>query len=99
MKSVILHRKVVEKSVAKYQKVIRKRFYTIFWADIQINAFAYAVMHGLWRSATEKSGCAVLAQLHLSDGSGEGCCGKPVAVVATHLVLAFAEVVVVGCSI
>ena len=31
---------------------------TIFWADIQINTFAYAVMHGLWRSATEKSGCA-----------------------------------------
>ena len=22
-------------------------------------AFAYAVMHGLWRSATEKSGCAL----------------------------------------
>ena len=32
--------------------------HSIFWADIQINAFAYAVMHGLWRSATEKSGCA-----------------------------------------
>ena len=27
-------------------------------ADIQINTLAYAVMHGLWRSATEKSGCA-----------------------------------------
>ena len=23
-------------------------------------AFAYAVMHGLWRSATEKSGCATI---------------------------------------
>ena len=25
-------------------------------------AFAYAVVHGLWRSATEKSGCAYLLQ-------------------------------------
>ena len=39
------------------------------------------------------------AQLHLSDGSGEGSCGEPVAVVAAHLVLALAEVEVVICQV
>ena len=29
-------------------------------------AFAYAVVHGLWRSATEKSGCAVLGKDEIS---------------------------------
>ena len=33
-------------------------------------AFAYAVMHGLWRSATEKSGCTTNSGNGGSQGGG-----------------------------
>ncbi len=39
------------------------RSHTFVVVRSEINTLAYAVMHGLWRSATEKSGCAIKGML------------------------------------